>query len=41
MALYPRAARDAELTEHLTAVHEHFRGAYGAPRNHAALEREG
>ncbi|MFD5408662.1 IS3 family transposase [Streptomyces nojiriensis] len=37
----PRAARDAELTEQITAVHERSRGTYGAPRVHAVLKREG
>ncbi|MCP3759179.1 IS3 family transposase [Streptomyces sp. TBY4] len=36
-----RAAPDAELTEQTTAVHERSRGAYGAPRVHAVLKREG
>lgn len=37
----PRATRDAELTEQITAVHEQSRGTYGAPRVHAALKRDG
>ncbi|PIM71217.1 IS3 family transposase [Streptomyces sp. JV178] len=37
----PRAVRDTELTELITAVHERSRGTYGAPRVHAALKREG
>jgi transposase InsO family protein len=37
----PRAARDAELTEQITAVHEQSRGTYGAPRVHAVLTRQG
>ncbi|MFG2830555.1 IS3 family transposase [Streptomyces sp. NPDC048434] len=37
----PRAARDAELTDQITQVHEHSRGTYGSPRIHAALKREG
>ncbi|MER6218885.1 IS3 family transposase [Streptomyces sp. NPDC048387] len=37
----PRAVRDAELTEQITAVHERSRGTYGAPRVHAVLKREG
>lgn len=37
----PRAVRDAELTEQITAVHEQSRGTYGAPRIHAVLQREG
>ncbi|MFF0450007.1 IS3 family transposase [Streptomyces sp. NPDC004609] len=37
----PRAVRDAELTEQITAVHEQSRGTYGAPRVHAVLKREG
>ncbi|WP_406252826.1 IS3 family transposase [Streptomyces atratus] len=37
----PRAVRDAELTEQITAVHEQSRGTYGAPRVHAVLQREG
>ncbi|MEU3189040.1 IS3 family transposase [Streptomyces sp. NPDC006923] len=37
----PRAVRDAELTEEITTVHTRSRGAYGAPRIHAALQREG
>ncbi|MGW3682500.1 IS3 family transposase [Streptomyces prasinus] len=37
----PRAVRDAELTEQITAVHEQSRGTYGAPRIHAVLKREG
>ncbi|MFJ8768820.1 IS3 family transposase [Streptomyces clavifer] len=37
----PRAVRDAELTEQITEVHAQSRGAYGAPRVHAVLKREG
>nr|WP_237528871.1 IS3 family transposase [Streptomyces sp. SID5770] len=37
----PRAARDAELTEKITAVHRRSHGTYGAPRVHAVLKREG
>ncbi|MEU7046746.1 IS3 family transposase [Streptomyces varsoviensis] len=37
----PRAARDAELTQQITAVHEQSRGTYGAPRVHAVLQRKG
>ncbi|MDX2648454.1 IS3 family transposase [Actinacidiphila glaucinigra] len=37
----PRAVRDAELTEKITEVHAVSRGSYGAPRIHAALQREG
>ncbi|WP_327166768.1 IS3 family transposase [Streptomyces zaomyceticus] len=37
----PRAVRDAELTEQITAVHQQSRGTYGAPRVHAVLQREG
>lgn len=37
----PRAVRDAELTERITAVHQRSRGTYGAPRIHAALQRDG
>ncbi|WP_116215305.1 IS3 family transposase [Streptomyces olivoreticuli] len=37
----PRAARDAELTEKINEVHQASRGTYGAPRVHAALQREG
>jgi len=37
----PRAARDAELTEQITALHTRSRGTYGAPRVHAALMRDG
>ncbi|MFD5078214.1 IS3 family transposase [Streptomyces sp. NPDC058371] len=37
----PHAVRDAELTEKITAVHERSRGAYGVPRVHAVLRREG
>ncbi|MER8087880.1 IS3 family transposase, partial [Streptomyces sp. NPDC094048] len=36
-----RAARDAELTEQITTVHQRSRGTYGAPRVHAVLKREG
>jgi putative transposase len=37
----PRAVRDAELTGQITAVHTRSRGTYGAPRVHAALQRDG
>ena len=37
----PRAVRDAELTEQITAVHTMSRGTYGAPRIHAALRHDG
>lgn len=37
----PRAVRDAELTQRITAVHTRSRGTYGAPRVHAALRRDG
>ena len=37
----PRARQDAELTEQITAAHAQSRGAYGAPRIHAVLKREG
>jgi putative transposase len=37
----PRAVRDAELTEQITAVHERSRGTYGAPRVHAVLQQQG
>ena len=37
----PRAVRDAELTERITAVHTRSRGSYGAPRVHAVLRHEG
>ncbi|MFG2639333.1 IS3 family transposase [Streptomyces sp. NPDC048362] len=37
----PRAVRDAELTEQITAVHQQSRGTYGVPRVHAVLKREG
>ncbi|AVH93748.1 MULTISPECIES: IS3 family transposase [Streptomyces] len=37
----PRAVRDAELTEQITAVHQRSRGTYGAPRVHVVLQREG
>ena len=37
----PRAVRDAELTDQITAVHARSRGTYGAPRVHAALRNEG
>jgi putative transposase len=37
----PRAVRDAELTEQITAVHTRSRGTYGAPRVHATLQRDG
>ncbi|WP_269859740.1 IS3 family transposase, partial [Streptomyces sp. RPT161] len=40
-ALGPRAVRDAELTRKITEVHRCSRGTYGAPRVHAALQREG
>ncbi|MFD0078846.1 IS3 family transposase [Streptomyces sp. NPDC127166] len=36
----PRSVRDAEPTEQITAVHQHSRGTYGAPRVHAVLQRE-
>ncbi|MFD9339076.1 IS3 family transposase [Streptomyces sp. NPDC060028] len=36
----PRALRDAELIEQITTVHERSRGTFGAPRVHAALQRE-
>ncbi|WP_433540893.1 IS3 family transposase [Streptosporangium sandarakinum] len=39
--LGPRAARDAQLTERIHQIHRHSRGAYGAPRVHAVLRREG
>ncbi|MDI5969418.1 IS3 family transposase [Streptomyces sp. SL13] len=37
----PRAVRDAEPTERITAVHTTSRGTYGAPRVHAVLRHEG
>ncbi|MFI0453110.1 trypco2 family protein [Actinomadura sp. 6N118] len=37
----PRAVRDAELTQQITAVHERSRGTCGAPRVHAVLKQEG
>ncbi|MCF2531172.1 IS3 family transposase [Yinghuangia soli] len=37
----PRAVRDAELTEQITAAHRASRGSYGAPRVHAVLVRDG
>src|SRR5882757_3983319 len=37
----PRAVRDAELTGQITKAHAKSRGAYGAPRIHAVLKREG
>ncbi|MFI6403966.1 IS3 family transposase [Streptomyces sp. NPDC050548] len=37
----PRAVRDAELTGQITEAHAKSRGAYGAPRIHAVLKREG
>ncbi len=37
----PRAVRDADLTERITAVHTRSRGSYGAPRVHAVLRHEG
>ncbi|MHA4818935.1 IS3 family transposase [Streptomyces aculeolatus] len=37
----PRAVRDAELAAQISRVHARSRGAYGAPRVHAALQREG
>ncbi|WP_329449181.1 IS3 family transposase (plasmid) [Streptomyces sp. NBC_01426] len=37
----PRTARDAELTERITTVHQQSRGTYGSPRIHAVLKREG
>ncbi|MGF1426124.1 IS3 family transposase [Kitasatospora sp. LaBMicrA B282] len=37
----PRAVRDAELTEKIADVHQASRGSYGAPRVHAALQRDG
>ncbi|WP_414720722.1 IS3 family transposase [Streptomyces sp.] len=33
--------RDAELTERITQVHTRSHGTHGAPRVHAALERDG
>ncbi|WP_130800363.1 IS3 family transposase [Streptomyces otsuchiensis] len=36
-----RAVRDAELTERIVEVHARSRGAYGAPRVHAVLMRQG
>lgn len=40
-AVGPRAVKDAELTEKITAAHDRSRGTYGAPRIHAVLKREG
>lgn len=37
----PRTARDAELTEQITAIHTRSHGTYGAPRIHAVLKNEG
>jgi putative transposase len=37
----PRAARDAELTEQITAGYTWSRGTYDAPRIHAALRQSG
>ncbi|MEU9834981.1 IS3 family transposase [Streptosporangium sp. NPDC048047] len=37
----PRAVRDAHLAERIAEVHRYSRGAYGAPRIHAVLRREG
>ncbi|MFF4229691.1 IS3 family transposase [Streptomyces sp. NPDC001820] len=37
----PRAVRDAELTQQITAVHTRSRGTYGAPRVHAPLKHDG
>ncbi|MFF1959857.1 IS3 family transposase [Streptomyces sp. NPDC058220] len=37
----PRAVRDAELTGQITEIHAKSRGAYGSPRVHAVLKREG
>ncbi|MEU6237859.1 IS3 family transposase [Kitasatospora sp. NPDC047058] len=37
----PRAVRDAEPTEKITEVHATSRGANGAPRVHAVLQRDG
>ncbi|MFK0239122.1 IS3 family transposase [Streptomyces vinaceus] len=34
----PRALGNAGLTEQITAVHQQFRGTYGAPRIHAVLK---
>ncbi|WP_374230967.1 IS3 family transposase [Streptomyces sp. UNOC14_S4] len=36
-----RAVREAEPTGKITEVHRSSRDAYGAPRVHAALKREG
>ncbi|MEU8589383.1 IS3 family transposase [Streptomyces sp. NPDC048664] len=36
-----RAVRDAALTEKIRAVHERSRRTYGAPRIHAAINRDG
>jgi transposase InsO family protein len=36
-----RERDDAELTEHIQAVHEKSKGRYGAPRIHAELRRRG
>ena len=35
-----RALTDAWLTEKISAIHEHSRGVYGAPRIHAELRLE-
>ncbi|MBC3843599.1 IS3 family transposase [Streptacidiphilus sp. 4-A2] len=37
----PRAVRDADLAEKIAEVHGTPRGSYGAPRIHAALQRNG
>ncbi|WP_419992669.1 IS3 family transposase [Streptomyces boninensis] len=37
----PRRQQDDELADQIAAVHAHSRGAYGSPRVHAALRREG
>ncbi len=37
----PRVVREAEPTEKIIEVPEHSRGAYGAPRVHAVLHRQG
>ncbi|MFE3902769.1 IS3 family transposase [Streptomyces sp. NPDC059153] len=37
----PRAVRDTELTEQITAIHEKSHGAYGSPHVHAVLKQEG
>lgn len=36
-----RVRTDARLTQAITAIHEHSRGTYGAPRVHAELARGG